>query len=65
MNTHHYHQYRQWRVAVAVDERQVEKEEIPKKVSNVFEEGNRMQGLWYEQGEQVVVIEEGQEKVAP
>jgi len=60
---HHYHQYRQWRVVVAVDDRQVEKEEITKNVSKVFEEGTRMQDLWYEQGQQVVVIEEGQEKV--
>jgi len=63
MNTHHYHQYQQWRVVVAVDERQVEKEEIPKKVSKVFEERTRMQDLWYEQGQQGVVIEEGQDKV--
>jgi len=56
--THHYHQYQQWRVVVAVDERQVEKEEIPKKVSKVFEERTRMQDLWYEQWQQGVVKEE-------
>ena len=40
-------------------QRQVEKEKIPKKVTKVFEEEKRKQELWYEQGEQVVVMEEG------
>jgi len=40
-------------------QRQVETEKIPKKVTKVFEEVKRKQELWYEQGEQVVVMEEG------
>ena len=59
MNMHHYHQYRQWRVAAASCQKQVETEEIPKTIPKVFEEEKRKQELWYEQGQQVVVMEEG------
>jgi len=49
MNMHHYHQYREWRVAAASFQRQVEKEEIPKNIPKVCEEEKRKQNLWYEQ----------------